>query len=149
MIDVVNKQRKWKVDAGNWKNFATRALLAIKGTETSAVLVFVSDREMRRLNREFRGKEGTTDVLSFPGSSGESGFFPQECPGEVVISMPRAAAQAGQNGLTLTEEISQLVLHGLLHLSGYDHETDNGAMDALEIRLRRKLGVEGRPSSAR
>jgi probable rRNA maturation factor len=61
--------------------------------------------------------------------------------GEVIISVPRAAAQAKENGLTFADEVRQLILHGLLHLCGYDHETDQGEMNRLELTLRKKLGI--------
>jgi probable rRNA maturation factor len=80
-------------------------------------------------------------VLSFP--SGQDEFDKLEDPslGDVVISVEQAARQAKANGLTLDEEIAQLILHGLIHLCGYDHSTDQGEMDRLELRLRKKLGV--------
>ena len=61
--------------------------------------------------------------------------------GDIAVSVDTAAVQAKENGLTFEEEIAQLILHGLLHLSGYDHETDNGEMNRLELRLRRKLKI--------
>ena len=61
--------------------------------------------------------------------------------GDVVISVEQAARQAREHGLSLEDEIAQLILHGLLHLCGYDHETDNGEMNRLELRLRRRLGI--------
>ena len=61
--------------------------------------------------------------------------------GDVVISVERAEAQAAEHGLGFEEEVAQLILHGLLHLCGYDHETDNGEMNRLELRLRRRLGI--------
>ncbi|MDQ5845056.1 MAG: rRNA maturation RNase YbeY, partial [Acidobacteriota bacterium] len=63
--------------------------------------------------------------------------------GDIVISVEQAARQAKENKLDLNDEIAQLILHGLLHLSGYDHSTDNGEMDRLELRLRKKLGIDG------
>jgi probable rRNA maturation factor len=74
--------------------------------------------------------------LSFPAEE-ESNL------GDVAVSVETAAVQAKENKLSFEEEISQLILHGLLHLCGYDHETDNGAMNRLELRLRRKLKING------
>jgi probable rRNA maturation factor len=100
-------------------------------------LVFGGDRLLRRLNREFRGKDRPTDVLSFPGGGGEEGL------GDVVISVETAGRNARARGRTLLHELDVLALHGLLHLLGHDHETDDGKMERLERRLRRRL--LGRP----
>lgn len=121
--------------------FTEKALRVIKEAKGKGVTVaFVSDRKMRSLNSEFRGKDKTTDVLSFPAEQEEFEAFDSTL-GDVVISAEQAVRQAEENGLDLETEISQLILHGLLHLCGYDHETDGGEMNALELRLRRKLGI--------
>ena len=93
------------------------------------------------MNRDFRGQNRTTDVLSFPTVAEAFEAENESQLGEVVVSLERAAAQAKQNGLTFTNEVQQLILHGLLHLCGYDHETDNGEMNRLELKLRKKLGI--------
>ena len=108
---------------------------ALGSSHSSVTIAFVSDNKIRSLNQQFRGINKPTDVLSFP-SDLETGEL-----GDIAISVEAAARQAKENGLTLNEEIAQLILHGLLHLSGYDHETDNGEMNRLELRLRRKLGI--------
>lgn len=82
-----------------------------------------------------------TDVLSFPSQAEPFEIENRGQLGEVVISVQRAAAQAKQNGLTFSNEVEQLILHGLLHLCGYDHETDDGEMNRLELKLRKKLGI--------
>jgi probable rRNA maturation factor len=134
MIEVVNRQRHFKVDTEAWTTFATRVLAAIGNGESSATIAFVSDKRIRELNRQFRGIDKATDVLSFRADG------PDELNlGDIVISTETAATQAKENGLSFDDEIAQLILHGLLHLSGYDHETDNGEMNRLELRLRRKL----------
>ncbi|HYE66453.1 MAG TPA: rRNA maturation RNase YbeY, partial [Pyrinomonadaceae bacterium] len=99
------------------------------------------DRAIRDLNRRFRGREGATDVLSFPTERAEFERSSEADLGDVVVSVERAAAQAAEHGLDLETEIAQLILHGLLHLCGYDHETDQGEMNRLELRLRRRLGI--------
>ena len=108
----------------------------------NATIVFVSDSAIKELNRRFRGKNHPTDVLSFP--SAEEPFETENAAqlGEVIISVPRAAAQAKENGLSFADEVRQLILHGLLHLCGYDHETDHGEMNRLEMRLRKQLGID-------
>jgi len=134
MVEVVNRQRRLQIDTRAWSNFATKALAAIGKNESSATIAFVSDKKIRELNRQFRGIDKATDVLSFPSDGPED-------LGDIAVSVETAAAQAKENGLKFDEEISQLILHGLLHLSGYDHETDNGEMNRLELRLRKKLGI--------
>jgi probable rRNA maturation factor len=96
---------------------------------------FVGDREMRRVNRRFRGKDRTTDVLSFVGENGHLG--------DVLISVPTARRQAAAAGHGTDRELKILLLHGLLHCLGYDHETDRGEMERLERRLRRAWLREG------
>ena len=95
--------------------------------------MLAGDRLLRRLNRDYRGKDQPTDVLSFPGGGGEAGL------GDVVISVETARRNARGLGRTLPQELDVLALHGLLHVLGYDHETDDGTMDRLERRLRRRL----------
>lgn len=96
---------------------------------------------MRELNRLWQHKQGTTDVLSFPAEQDEFEKSEGTRLGDVVISIEQAARQAKENGLTLDAEIAQLILHGLIHLCGYDHATDNGEMNRLELRLRKKLKI--------
>ena len=137
MIEVVNRQRRLQIDTRAWSTFATKAIAAIGKRESTATIAFVSDKKIRELNRQFRGVDKATDVLSFPADGpGESDL------GDIAVSVDTAATQAKENGLKLDEEIAQLILHGLLHLSGYDHETDNGEMNRLELRLRRKLEID-------
>jgi probable rRNA maturation factor len=91
--------------------------------------LITSDAELRRLNRQFRGKDYATDVLSFAGSN------------ELVISYQRAKAQALEFGHGVEAEVRLLMLHGALHLLGLDHETDEGQMARRESTWRRKLGL--------
>ena len=95
----------------------------------------VSDRRMRSLNRQFRGKDRVTDVLSFPAET--RGFL-----GDVVIAGGVATKQARAAGHPVQTELRVLALHGLLHLLGYDHESDNGTMARVEARLRKKSGLK-------
>jgi len=100
---------------------------------------FVGDRTMRAFNRDFRGKDRTTDVLSFPGEAGPDGW-----PlGDVAISVPQASRQAAALGHRVEHELRLLILHGALHCLGHDHETDGGEMEALERRLRRRYLTHG------
>lgn len=147
---IVNLQRKVKIKSADFMPFLI-ALEAsvdeVRGKHFS--VAFVSDRRMKDLNKMFRDKDATTDVLSFPheadefesihhlSASSETGQF----LGDVVISLEQAERQADANKLPLHSEIKQLILHGALHLSGYDHETDNGEMNARELELREKLSI--------
>ena len=140
MIDVINRQTTHPISR-TWRAFAERALQAINPSKLDATIVFVSDAAIKKLNRQFRGKNAATDVLSFPMQADSFEADNQSHLGEVVISVERAATQAKENGLTFKNEVQQLILHGLLHLSGYDHETDAGEMNRLELKLRKKLGI--------
>jgi probable rRNA maturation factor len=105
----------------------------LRGTVT--VLV-TNSREMRTLNGRFRGKDSITDVLSFPPPSFVEGFA-----GDIAISLDVAGQNARLLGHSVADEVRILVLHGVLHLAGYDHESDNGRMAEKEARLRRRLGL--------
>ncbi len=109
-------------------------------------LVLVSDRKMRALNLQFRGVARVTDVLSFPlFGDKESRVFRsvgERYLGDVVIATGVAARQARNAGHRLGNELRRLALHGLLHLLGYDHERDNGEMARLEMKLRRRGGIQ-------
>lgn len=141
MIEVVNRQRKLRIDCERWQVFATRASRTLPVAASGVTVAFVSDRAMRELNRMWRRKRVTTDVLSFPAEQAE--FEKAAAPnlGDIVISVEQAARQAKEHGLSFENEIAQLILHGLLHLSGYDHESDHGEMNRLEMRLRKRLGI--------
>ncbi len=100
---------------------------------------FVGDRAMRKINREFRGKDRSTDVLSFPGEPTPEGRH----LGDVAISIPTARRQAADRGRAVEREVRTLLLHGVLHCLGYDHESDDGEMERIERRLRRRwLGAD-------
>ena len=101
------------------------------GHDTVSVL-FTSDRRMRELNRTWRDRDRPTDVLSFPGSESPEGRH----LGDVAISVPTARRQARSAGHGTERELRVLLLHGVLHCLGYDHETDDGEMERLEERLR-------------
>jgi probable rRNA maturation factor len=135
MIEVVNRQRTKKLTLKPWIKRTQDMLNALGSSDSSVTIAFMSDRKIRSLNQQFRGINTPTDVLSFPNDPEEGQL------GDIAISVETAARQAKENGLTLNEEIAQLILHGLIHLSGYDHETDNGEMNRLELRLRKKLGL--------
>lgn len=141
MIEVVNRQRKVQVDCERWRAFTEEALKVVPAGGAGVTVAFVSDRAMRELNRMWRKKSGTTDVLSFPAGQDEFEKLEGARLGDVVISVEQAARQAVENGLEFETEVAQLILHGLLHLCGFDHETDKGEMNRLELRLRRRLRI--------
>jgi probable rRNA maturation factor len=99
--------------------------------------LITGDAELRRLNREFRGRDYATDVLSFPASA----EMRRARLGDIAVSLARARAQARAFGHTVEREIAILILHGLLHLAGMDHETDRGRMARAEARWRARLGL--------
>jgi probable rRNA maturation factor len=141
MIEILNRQRGRTINAKQWRRFGEQALLVIGSANRSATIVFVSDDAIKKLNRRFRGKSFATDVLSFPTRAEPFEAENRKHLGDVVISVQRAATQAKANGLSFSGEVEQLILHGLLHLCGYDHETDSGKMNRLELKLRRKMGI--------
>jgi probable rRNA maturation factor len=120
-----------------------QAAVKLRGQVT---VLLTTDKAIRRLNRQFRGKNKATDVLSFPAakpsqvSKARPGApIDEEIAGDIAISVETARKQAARLGHVLAVEIKVLMLHGLLHLAGYDHETDDGVMARREERLRVKL----------
>lgn len=109
-----------------------QSAVRLKGEVT---VLLTTDTAIRRLNRQFRGKNKATDVLSFPAE----GIGAEEMAGDLAISVPTARKQAIEQGHSLSTEIKVLILHGLLHLAGYDHEADAGKMARRERLLRAKL----------
>lgn len=111
-------------------------------------VAFVRDRVMRELNGKYRDQDRTTDVLSFPtdecrtGDKGLGGSDASGYLGDVAVSTDTAQIQAIEAGHTFEREVDELVMHGVLHLCGYDHEIDRGEMNRLELKLRRKLLTE-------
>ncbi len=113
--------------------FAGKAQRAV-GLRGDVVIFVTCSEEMQKLNREYRGKDEPTDVLTFPSLS-------PRVLGDIAISVEIAAANAVELGHSTEAEVKVLILHGLLHLAGYDHETDDGEMRTRETTLRRKLGL--------
>ena len=130
-ILLLNRQRKHAVDRSSLLAFV-RAIADELGPEREFSVVLVSDPAMRAYNRHYRGQDKPTDVLSFPGDDGYLG--------DLLISTETAYNQALRSKtLEFGTNLRRLALHGLLHLLGYDHATDDGEMRALERRLRRKF----------
>jgi probable rRNA maturation factor len=141
-IEVLNRQRLHSIDRGMVTNLARAVLDRIKQADAVLTITFIRDRAMRKLNRDYRGMDKPTDVLSFAYHEAEDGITEQGEPshlGDLVISVETAERYAGELGLNFESEIGHLVIHGTLHLAGYDHETDNGEMNRLERKLRKEL----------
>lgn len=131
---VILRKRVSGLSEAMLSRFVMRASRAVSLQGAVNVLV-TSSQELRALNRRFRKKDKTTDVLSFPP------MFEQGFAGDIAISADIAARNAKHLGHSTAEEVKILVLHGALHLAGYDHESDNGEMACLERRLRKALAL--------
>ena len=152
---ILNRQWAVRVARRPLELFLARVQQALGLEEADVTICLVSDTEIARMNEAFRKKKGPTDVLSFPaihrrapialqrhrrpsraGKATSEAFL-----GDIAISPATARRNAKLLGRTLASELHILILHGVLHLLGYDHETDRGQMDRVEARLRRKLGL--------
>jgi probable rRNA maturation factor len=129
--------------------FARTVLLALEKLDrlpeeiTEVSIAFVNDRAMTALNRKFRGKAKTTDVLTFPADDSYNDPAQKNSRplGDIVISVDQARRQAIDEKHSLATEVRYLILHGILHALGYDHETDEGEMNALEVEVREMVGL--------
>jgi probable rRNA maturation factor len=163
-IEVLNKQRLVPIEVRRVADVAsaTLALVPMPAPQAKAsssakssassqpealrasqlTVVFVRDKKMRQLNHDYRGKDYATDVLSFQASDERDQAFDwgeDDYLGDIVIATDTAMRQAKEAEHTFEREAQELVIHGILHLCGYDHETDNGEMNRLELSLRKKL----------
>lgn len=145
MAEIINQQRKLKIETVDFQKFAENAVSNIHEAHGKNLTVaFVSDKKIKELNKIFRNKNKTTDVLSFPYEPDQYDYLETDnFLGDIVISLETAQKQAAENNLTFETEIKQLILHGILHLCGYDHESDAGEMNSIEIKLRNKLKING------
>jgi probable rRNA maturation factor len=119
-----------------------RAAQRAVGLEGEVQVLLADDATLKRLNRTFRAKNKATDVLSFPVGPTSVFFGEPDAPvlaGDLAISLETAARQGSEHGHSLRDEVRILLLHGVLHLAGFDHEVDSGEMAAREDELRRKL----------
>ena len=128
--------------------FTRKVLLTLEKLEkledeiTEVSIAFVDDDAMTELNKKFRGKKKTTDVLTFPADDSYNEPSATGRPlGDIVISVDQARRQAVDEKHSLATEIRYLVVHGVLHALGYDHETDQGEMNALEVAVRKRVGL--------
>lgn len=157
---ILNQQRAIRLTRRPLEKFLQRLQREFGFQEESVTVCLVSDAEIAQMNEMFRKKKGPTDVLSFPAavrrrpgrpvSPTRSGQAPDglhkrmkegEFLGDIAISPATARRYARKNGRTLPSELRVLILHGVLHLLGYDHETDRGEMGRIERKLRKRLGL--------
>lgn len=150
---IVNRQRRIPLAIRPLSGFLARAQRELGFPQGAVTVQLISDSAMARLNRKYRHKSGPTDVLSFPANetptrrtlprrTKRQGNAGQAYVGDIAISPETARRNARRYSRTLPEELRILVLHGLIHLAGFDHEVDEGQMERLERRLRRRLGLE-------
>jgi probable rRNA maturation factor len=158
---IVNRQRRVRIPVKPLRDFLDRVRRELCFPDQAVTVQLISDAAMARLNQSFRHKRGPTDVLSFPANGARP---KQNAPlegqallpvrslrrqerlrhyyvGDIAISPETARRNARRFSRTLPAEMRILILHGMIHLAGFDHETDHGEMDRLERRLRRRLGV--------
>jgi probable rRNA maturation factor len=158
---IVNRQRRVRIPLKPLKDFFDRVRGELRFPDEAVTVQLISDAAMARLNQSFRHKRGPTDVLSFPANGARpkrnshfvgQALFPvrslrrqerlrHNYVGDIAISPETARRNARRLSRTLPAEMRILILHGMIHLAGFDHETDHGEMDRLERRLRRRLGV--------
>jgi probable rRNA maturation factor len=155
---ILNQQRNVRVPVKELAEFLARARRALRLPAESVTVCLVTNSAMARWNRAYRGKKGTTDVLSFPAYTGRDGpkqhgryrakrdrfsspTLTASYLGDIAIAPAVARRNARRFGRSFGEEMRILILHGMLHLMGYDHETDSGQMDRRERRMRRALGL--------
>jgi probable rRNA maturation factor len=141
---TIEPPRALAADADPWRalGLSRRSLTTFLRSAQNAVglkgevqVLLADDKTLRRLNRDFRGKNKPTDVLSFPAAT----ELQTELAGDLAISLETAARQAEEHGHKLRDELRILLVHGLLHLTGMDHETDSGEMAAREAALRKQF----------
>lgn len=164
---ILNQQDKYVVNTSRLGEYVAELKQALRLNRYDCNVCLMDDRKIRRLNWRYRGKDRATDVLSFPWDALPS--LPRPCAGrerarprlarrsakqcaarefknflgEIVISVEAARRNARREGHSTLNEVRWLILHGLLHLLGYDHESDQGEMTKLELSLRSRLGIAG------
>ena len=155
---ISNRQRAVRVPIRSLKEFFARAMKEVRLPQSAASVCFVTDAQIAKWNAAYRGKRKPTDVLSFPSgeqerpqkenaqtrtreSKNDRGFSSTSYLGDIAIAPAVARHNARLYGRTLDQELRILILHGILHLMGYDHEADTGQMNRREQRLRRSLGI--------
>jgi len=164
---ILNQQSKYVVNASRLGEYVRELRQALRLGRRDCNVCFVGDRQIKRINSLYRGKDRPTDVLSFPwnveqnqsrplprserarprhtsrSANERAGLEFKNFLGDIVISVDTARRNARKEGHSTLNEIRWLILHGLLHLLGHDHERDQGEMTRLELALRSRLGISG------
>ncbi len=140
---IVNRQRRVPVAIHPLQLFYERVRSELGFAPESVTIQLISDENMAQLNEAFRKKQGPTDVLSFP-ANGARPARGNDYIGDIAISPETARRNARRYSRSLPVEMRILILHGMIHLAGFDHETDHGEMERLERRLRKRLRVAAR-----
>jgi probable rRNA maturation factor len=138
---IVNRQRRVPIAIDPLQQFYERVQSELGFAPESVTIQLISDDSMARLNQTYRKKRGPTDVLSFPANGHRRRTGAGEYIGDIAISPETARRNARRFSRSLPKEMRILILHGMIHLAGFDHETDHGEMDRFERRLRKRLGV--------
>jgi probable rRNA maturation factor len=154
---ILNRQRQVSISVDDLERFSAKLRKLLKIPAEAVTICLVTRGDIAKWNRAYRGKNQPTDVLSFtadepPAKQRVSGSSRKRAPskshvdtseywGDIAIAPAIARQNARRFGRDLNDEMRILILHGILHLMGYDHETDNGQMDRREMRLRRQLGL--------
>ena len=155
---ILNRQRQVRIPVDDLDKFSARVHKLLKIPTDAVTICLVSSADIAKWNRAYRGKNKPTDVLSFttdePGVKQQIGKLPRKRTaakssegaatpywGDIAIAPAIARQNARRFGREFNDEMRILILHGILHLMGYDHETDNGQMERREMRLRRQLGL--------
>lgn len=135
-IAIENRHKKIKIEKKKIREKACAILSAMGCSPAELSILFMDDNEIKELNRDYRKKDRPTDVLSFPMREGDFSDLNPDLLGDVVISLDTAKRQAEERGETLDEELSFLLVHGILHLLGFDHE--RSAADAKLVTSKEK-----------
>jgi probable rRNA maturation factor len=137
-VNLKTYQRRWQIDPAAIQRYLQKVWNTISGSikinanrQTEVSVVFLNQQQMQKYNHQYRKKNYATDVLSFPADP--------PYLGDILLCVDKAQENAASAGYSVNREIQILLLHGVLHLLGYDHETDQGEMDSLEGKLRKRL----------
>lgn len=143
-VNLKTYQRRWQIDPAAIQRYLQKVWNTITGSikisgskQTEVSVVFLNQQQMQKYNNKYRKKNYPTDVLSFPadGPPQEEGNY----LGDILLCVDKASENAASAGSSIDRELQVLLLHGVLHLLGYDHETDDGEMDEVEGKLRKRL----------
>lgn len=145
-VNLKTYQRRWQIDPAAIQRYLQKVWNTITGSiqirgskHTEVSVVFLNQQQMQKYNHQYRKKNYATDVLSFPADPETPALNEPWYLGDILLCVDKAQENAASAGYSIDRELQILLLHGVLHLLGYDHETDHGEMDALEGKLRKRL----------